>query len=106
MVKKVDNTIARAFARGEKAKGNNTVCDGSAVYLHGHRIAWRTETGEVRASLCGWDTLTTRARLNAICQEIGARGVFYHRNGVLIYGMPNISETAIRADDVVILKHA
>lgn len=98
MAKKVDDTIARAFARGEKAKGNNTVCDGSAVYLHGHRIAWR-DGAHVMASLCGWNTTTTRARLNAICQEIGAEGHFTQKDFA-----PYFAGREIDAREVVRLK--
>ena len=52
----------------------NTNC--SSVYLHGHQIAtYDHNTQAVKLSSCGWATVTTKSRLNAILQELitGAR---------------------------------
>ena len=69
----VNRTIAKAFAEGRPAKGNNTVCTGDTVVLHGSKIAWRDEHGQVWLCLCGYDTATTRARLSAIARAIDPR---------------------------------
>ena len=48
---------------------NNTNC--SSVFLHGHRIATVChETKAVKISSCGWQTVTTKSRLNAILSEV------------------------------------
>ena len=48
---------------------NNTNC--SSVFLHGHRIATVDHsTNAVKVSSCGWQTVTTKSRLNAILSEV------------------------------------
>lgn len=64
-MRRVSETIARAFAEGRPASSGNTTTDGSVVLLHGNRIAWRSD-GVIWASLCGWPTPTTRERINAV----------------------------------------
>ena len=46
----------------------NTNC--SSVYLHGHNIATLDHnTKAVKLSSCGYETVTTKSRLNAILEE-------------------------------------
>ena len=48
---------------------SNTDC--SAVYLHGNQIATVDHKNEaVKLSSCGWHSVTTKSRLNAILQEL------------------------------------
>ena len=48
---------------------SNTNC--SSVYLHGHQIATLDHnTQALKLSSCGWQTVTTKSRLNAILQEV------------------------------------
>ena len=43
----------------------------SSVYLHGHQIATIDHhTNAVKLSSCGWQTVTTKSRLNAILSEV------------------------------------
>ena len=43
----------------------------SNVFLHGHNIAtYDHETAALKISSCGWETVTTKSRLNAILQEV------------------------------------
>ena len=47
----------------------NTNC--SSVYLHGHQIATLDHnTQALKLSSCGWQTVTTKSRLNAILTEL------------------------------------
>ena len=47
----------------------NTNC--SSVYLHGHQIAtFDHNIKAVKLSSCGWQTNTTKSRLNAILDEV------------------------------------
>ena len=47
----------------------NTNC--SSVYLHGHQIAtFEHNLKAVKLSSCGWQTNTTKSRLNAILDEV------------------------------------
>ena len=48
---------------------SNTNC--SSIYLHGHQIATLChETKAVKLSSCGYTTVTTKSRLNAILEEV------------------------------------
>ena len=43
----------------------------SSVFLHGHNIATVDHsTNAVKISSCGWQTVTTKSRLNAILSEV------------------------------------
>ena len=43
----------------------------SSVFLHGHNIATVDHsTNAVKVSSCGWRTVTTKSRLNAILSEV------------------------------------
>ena len=47
----------------------NTNC--SSVYLHGHQIAtFDHDTLALKLSSCGYETNTTKSRLNAILEEV------------------------------------
>ena len=48
---------------------NNTNC--SSVYLHGHQIATLDHnTNALKLDSCGYETNTTKSRLNAILDEV------------------------------------
>lgn len=64
-MRKVTKKIANAFHNEEKLKISNTYTDGQAVWLHGNKIIERRQDG-IWFTLAGWDTLTTRERLNGI----------------------------------------
>ena len=43
----------------------------SSVYLHGHQIATlEHDTKAIKLSSCGYETVTTKSRLNAILEEV------------------------------------
>lgn len=77
-MKKTHRKIAEAFAAGRKATVHNANTDGSTVWLHNNRIVWR-DNGRVFVTLCGWNTVTTRAYLNAILRIVGNPATFYTR---------------------------
>ena len=66
------------FALSNKSdwRGSNTVVEYnsntncSSVYLHGHQIATLDHnTNALKISSCGYETVTTKSRLNAILDE-------------------------------------
>jgi hypothetical protein len=66
-MRKVTEKTVRAFLNGRSITIGNTTTDGQSLYLHGNRIAMRDGvTGEIWLSTCGWNTITTRERLNGI----------------------------------------
>ena len=53
----------------------------SSVYLHGHRIADYCHTkGKAWISSCGWETNTTKSRLNAFLDEVAYGVSVFQKN--------------------------
>lgn len=65
---------ARSFTLDTKS-GNTIVkkFDGGMieVRLHGHRIAFKNELGEIILSSCGWCTPTTKTAINRFLELVG-----------------------------------
>ena len=72
--------IAAAFKAGKPAKAARTHTDGQSVWLHGNLIAQRRDDGFVMMTLAGWNSPTTRERLNGIAQVLGLSVRFYQKN--------------------------
>ena len=73
-MRKVTKTVAVAFKCGHSKKLDNTSTDGQVLRLHGNAIARKTHTGAVEISTAGWNTTTTRERLNGILRTYGVEG--------------------------------
>ena len=53
----------------------------SSVYLHGHRIADYCHTkGKAWISSCGWESNTTKSRLNALLDEFKPQFKVFQKN--------------------------
>ena len=66
MSNKVSTLMAQAFENGFKLSMGNTCATGDRVlYLHGNAIA-KFDDGQLYVNLSGWNTQTTKARLNAL----------------------------------------
>jgi len=65
-MRKVTEQIKQAFEQGTSLKVGKTETDGKTVWLHGNAIVKRDPDGLVRWSLAGWNTPTTRERVNGI----------------------------------------
>ncbi len=86
MSRKISAAAAQAFVSGYcMTERNNTRVEigmnGTELRLHGNLIAWHEPNGSVRASLCGWGTITTRDRLNALCRALHQSSWFYQCDG-------------------------
>lgn len=68
-MRKVTRETVRAFREHRPLRVGNTETDGWEYRLHGNVIA--ENDGAVMVSLRGWNTPTTRDRLNGIAQEYG-----------------------------------
>jgi hypothetical protein len=77
-MRKIESDLIRAINTGAPFNAGNTridrVGDDLRVRLHGNLIACR-EHGLWTFCLAGWNTSTTRSRINAIAHEYGAHGV-------------------------------
>lgn len=77
--------IAKAFFIGKPARTKNTETNGTTVWLHHNAIAWWSD-GVIHFSLCGWNTVTTRDRLNHIFREAGLPiSVCQHKYGPYVF---------------------
>ena len=63
--------VAEAFALGQKAKCHNAETDGHSYWLHGNRIAVKTEKGIV-FNWGGWYGPTTANHLNKLAAAVGS----------------------------------
>ena len=65
----ISNKVDWSSSNTRVEYNNNSNC--SSVYLHGHQIAtFSHELKAVKLSSCGYETVTTKSRLNAILQEV------------------------------------
>ena len=76
-MRKIEQQMNRAIANRTNWAGSNTTVtyndstNCSSVFLHGHQIATVDHTTNcVKISSCGWQTVTTKSRLNAILSEV------------------------------------
>ena len=79
-MRKVTQQIANAFAQGKSMKLDNTFTTDGGVYLHGNRIVHLHSNGSIYMPLAGWNTTTTRERLNGIAQVLGLDASFTQKD--------------------------
>ena len=70
-MRKITEKIVSAFITGNPRSLGNSSTDGNTVSLFGNLIAKR-EGGMIHVTLAGWNTPTTRERVNGICDAAGA----------------------------------
>ena len=81
-MRKVSDMAAKAFLADDyMPTRNNTSVDHGQLTLHGHTIAKRID-GLVAVSLAGWNTVTTRERINAVLIHLGVDYRVAQRDGL------------------------
>ena len=94
-MRKIESEMNRAVInRTNWSKSNTTVCynentNCSTISLHGHQIATVDfNTNAVKLDSCGYETVTTKSRLNALlsefkygCSVFQKQFVWYLQNG-------------------------
>lgn len=90
-MRKIEEKVIGAFVRGEKCEIGNTLSTGDCLYLYGHQIAQCDENGDYFFTLAGWNTLTTRSRLNAMLYLIGSSRHITNKNYEPYFGGELIS---------------
>ena len=85
-MRKIETQMNRAIVNKNDWSNSNTVVeynsntDCSAVYLHNNRIATYDHNNEaLKLSSCGWQSVTTKSRLNAILSEIFVGASVYQK---------------------------
>lgn len=87
-MRKITEEAVAAFLSGRNYKKDNTMVQapetigsvkiGARMYLHGNQVAYR-KAGTLRITTSGWDTTTTKERLN------GLPGVSVHHSKHQLY---------------------
>ena len=104
----VTENSCRAFLRGDTKVCGNTQTDGRSLWLHGNRIAQKTSTlGVVMMSLAGWNTPTTRERLNGLLNLMDMPCAYYqHKYEPYVFAIDRTSniryKTMIESNDWLI----
>lgn len=84
-MRNVTRTVCKAFIDGKRKTVDNTHTDNDALFLHWNMIARRTD-GHYYVTLAGWPTVTTRERLNGLCQLLGISERFYQSRHTQYFG--------------------
>jgi hypothetical protein len=79
-MRKVTRNIVEAWARGDSLTSGNTSTNGFEIYLHGNEIAHKCVGEVIALTLSGWNTVTTRERLNGILNFYGIKYRFAQRD--------------------------
>ena len=94
-MRKIEKEMLNAVRNGFNMSKQNTVvshCDGATrVYLHGNLIYKRAK-GIETFTLAGWNSVTTRSRLNALGVGVYQRNFepFYNGKKILSCGWYNV----------------
>ena len=62
----ITRKAVEALLVGSSYKNSNTEVHDKAMYLHGNKIAWLDVNGLLWVSNCGYQTNTTKERLNGL----------------------------------------
>lgn len=81
-MRKVSETVVKAFLAGKEKRVGNTYTNGNALFLHGNMIGWKRDRGlgetVIEVSTAGWNTGTTRERLNCLFSFLSSFGYESH----------------------------
>lgn len=65
-MRKITKEIVAAFMNREEKRIGNSHTRGEFLYLHGNAIACLNPDGRIEVTTAGWNTPTTRERLNGL----------------------------------------
>jgi len=84
-MRKIEKEMCAAVRERRNWRESNTevrrIEGGTRVYLYGNAIAAFLDDGTRYFSLAGWNTVTTRSRLNALGARVGQRNWEPYFNG-------------------------
>tara|TARA_B100000519_G_C14050959_1_gene347366 strand:- start:25 stop:372 length:348 start_codon:yes stop_codon:yes gene_type:complete len=110
-MRKIEQQMCRAVSNKKDWKLANTevtfndATNCSNVYLHGHQIAtFDHNTNAVKLSSCGYETVTTKSRLNALLYEVKFGCKVYQKNWDWFVNFNN--ETTAFFDGIVLFDEA
>lgn len=65
-MRKITEKVVAAFLAGKSCKCGNSSTNGKHYLLHGNIIAFKGRDGALYVTSAGWNTNTTKERLNAL----------------------------------------
>jgi len=98
-MKKVTSIVASAFLDGDVKKMGNTATDGDSLYLFNNEIARKVYTDPEKSewwlevSLAGWNTVTTRDRINGMLELFGTGDRVSTRKGQALFNSKPVDES-------------
>lgn len=88
-MRQITKEAVDAFLNGNYYQKSNMVVTCGQMYLHWNKIAWFDKNKELWISNCGWQSNTTKERLNALPNvHIIQRNYTWFLNGVNWDGRP------------------
>ena len=82
-MKKVTQEVVNSFLCGKYKKVGNSSSIGGSLFLHNNKIAYFDIDGFLWISNAGWQTNTTKERLNALpCVSIHQKNFVWYLNNV------------------------
>lgn len=87
-MRKITQSMVEALSSGLNFSSGNTVVSDGKVYLHGNNIVSVTGLGSIDINLCGWNTPTTRERINGVLRHYRMGGVSTKNGQALLNGNP------------------
>ncbi len=107
-MRKIERAMNSAVInRTNWSKSNTTVCynnstNCSTISLHGHQIATVDHnTNAVKLDSCGYETVTTKSRLNAILEEVKYGCKVFQKN--FVWFVKYNSQTLMFWDGMILL---
>ena len=98
-MRKITKKVVEAFLAGKSCKVGSTSTTGHSLFLHGNLIAWKIADGTIAANMAGWGSVTTRERLNGLCELMGLGRPFHQKQHVQYY-----RDVPIVANETIVLK--
>jgi hypothetical protein len=107
-MRKIEQNVIDAIRGRRNFCGGNTVVSmdkdgqGFGVSLHGHIVA-RLEGSTLHLDWCGWDTPTTRSRLNCVLKALRIMGIIAcirGSSGIFLVGVARIVSGALTLENV------
>ena len=109
-MRKIERQMNFALSNKTNWSGSNTTVtyndstNCSSVYLHGHQIATLDHnTNAVKLDSCGYETVTTKSRLNALLNEVMYGAKVFQKNWNWFVQMYNQTESF--TDGMILLDH-
>ena len=107
-MRKLEKQMNHALVNKNNWAGSNTTVsyndstNCSSVYLHGHNIATLDHnTKALKLSSCGYETVTTKSRLNAILEECMCGVRVFQKN--FVWFVSKNKETLMFWDGMILL---